>query len=589
MSENLDLNINIQTKGSEVLGIIKKELREANGELLKAQTLYGDYSAEAVKAAKKVAELRDRIGDARTMTESFNPDAKFKALTASLSGVAGGFGAIQGAMALFGVESDNVAKTLLKVQSAMAISQGLNTFGDAIDSFKNLGNQIKLTTFYQQANNAVNVIATTIMRALGISVDTTSVAFGRLKIAIAATGIGLLVAGIALAVTAFENFSSAADKAEESQKKLNKQIQDGAKVQLESEITSLDKQQKLEISKAKLKGATEEEIYKIEQSYRKLKIEAQQRYVNEIANIDSKAAIDTENAIKNAANDAEVARLTEQKRIQDDKIQNAIETIERQTEIEYNEEIRKYEILKAVREKLGRQEAIDYKQLAKLRNEQKEADEKEAEDRATELTQSYWGKRAQRQIEQWEKDAERDKEFKNAQLQAEYALQDAKFEAASSGLNLLATLAGKNEALANALFVVDRALAIAQVVVNLQREIAANNANPTWSLLPDGGKIIKTAANTTARISAGVSIATIAATSIAKFKSGAGGAASAGMPAVASSAPIAPQLPMAQTTNLSQQTINDIGNQAVRAYVIESDVTSNQQRIAAIRQRARFS
>ena len=588
MAENLDLNINIQTKGSEVLGIIKKELREANGELLKAQTLYGDYSAEAVKAAKKVAELRDRIGDARTMTESFNPDAKFKALTASLSGVAGGFGAIQGAMALFGVESDNVAKTLLKVQSAMAISQGLNTFGDAIDSFKNLGNQIKLTTFYQQANNAVSVIATTIMRALGISVDTTSVAFGRLKIAIAATGIGLLVAGIALAVTAFENFSSAADKAEEAQKKFNKRIQDGAKVQLEGEVASLDRQQKLEVAKAKLKGATEEEIFQIEQSYRKLKIEAQQRYVNEIANIDAKAAADTENAIENAANDAEVARLTEQKRIQDNKIQTAIETIELQTQKEYDGEIKKYEILKALREKLGRQEVIDYKELAKLRNEQKEADEKEAEDRATELTQGYWGKRAQRQIDQWEKDAERDKEFKNAQLQAEYALQDAKFEAASAGLNLLATLAGKNETIANALFMVDRALAIAHVVVNTQREIALNNANPAWSLLPDGGKLIKTAANTTAKIRAGVSIATIAATSIAKYKSG-GSGADTGMPVVSSSAPIAPQLPMAQTTNLSQQTINDIGNQAVRAYVVESDITSSQERITAIRQRARFS
>ena len=588
MAENLDLNINIQTKGTEVLGIIKKELREANGELLKAQTLYGDYSAEAVKAAKKVAELRDRIGDARTMTESFNPDAKFKALTASLSGVAGGFGAIQGAMALFGVESDNVAKTLLKVQSAMAISQGLNTFGDAIDSFKNLGNQIKLTTFYQQANNAVNVIATSIMRALGISVDTTSVAFGRLKIAIAATGIGLLVAGIALAVTAFENFSSAADKAEEAQKKFNKRIQDGAKVQLEGEVASLDRQQKLEVAKAKLKGATEEEIFQIEQSYRKLKIEAQQRYVNEIANIDAKAAADTENAIENAANDAEVARLTEQKRIQDNKIQNAIETIELQTQKEYDGEIKKYEILKALREKLGRQEVIDYKELAKLRNEQKEADEKEAEDRATELTQGYWGKRAQRQIEQWDKDAEKDKEFKKAQLEAEYALQDAKFEAASAGLNLLATLAGKNETLANALFMVDRALAIAHVVVNTQREIALNNANPTWSLAPDGGKLIKSTFNTAARIRAGVSIATIAATSIAKYKSG-GSGADAGMPSVGSAAPITPQLPMAQTTNLSQQTINDIGNQAVRAYVVESDITSSQERITAIRQRARFS
>ncbi len=586
MAENLDLNINIQTKGSEVLGIIKKELREANGELLKAQTLYGDYSAEAVKAAKKVAELRDRIGDARTMTESFNPDAKFKALTASLSGVAGGFGAIQGAMALFGVESDNVAKTLLKVQSAMAISQGLNTFGDAIDSFKNLGNQIKLTTFYQQANNAVSVIATTIMRALGISVDTTSVAFGRLKIAIAATGIGLLVAGIALAVTAFENFSSAAVKAEEAQKKLNKQIQDGAKVQLEGEVASLDRQQKLEVAKAKLKGATEEEIFQIEQSYRKLKIEAQQRYVNEIANIDAKAAADTENAIENAANDAEVARLTEQKRIQDNKIQNAIETIEFQIQKEYDGEIKKYEILKALREKLGRQEVIDYKELAKLRNEQKEADEKIAEDRATELTQGYWGKRAQRQIDQWAIDAEKDKEFKKAQLQAEYALQDAKFEAASAGLNLLATLAGKSEMIANTLFIIDRALAIAQIVVNTQREIAAIAA----ANAPLGAAGIPITASQTlaAKIRAGVGIATVAATSIAKFKNGASGAA-AGMPTVASSAPIAPQLPMAQTTNLSQQTINDIGNQAVRAYVVESDITSSQERITAIRQRARFS
>jgi hypothetical protein len=55
------------------------------------------------------------------------------------------------------------------------------------------------------------------------------------------------------------------------------------------------------------------------------------------------------------------------------------------------------------------------------------------------------------------------------------------------------------------------------------------------------------------------------------------------------SAPVAPPTPQAMTTNLSQSTINDIGNQAVRAYVVESDVSSNQQRIAAIRQRARFS
>lgn len=586
MAENLDLNINIQTKGTEVVGILRKEIKEANGELLKAQTLYGDYSKEAIAAAKRVAELRDKLQEARETSDLFDPGKKFQALTGTLSAVAGGFGAIQGAMALFGVESENVQKALLKVQAAMALSQGLSTIRDSAKDFQRLGAIIKLNTFYQQANNAVNIIATRIMTALGISVNTTSVAFTRLKIAIAATGIGLLIAGISLAVTAFENFTGAAEKAEEAQKKLNKQIQDGAKIQLESEVASLDRQQKLEIAKAKLKGATEEEIYKIEQSYRKLKIEAQQRYVNEIANIDFKAAEDTRNAIKNAANDAEVARLAEQKRIQDNKIQNAIETVERQTEIEYNEEIKKYEILKTLREKLGRQRIIDIKQIAKLEREDKEQTEKEAEERANELTQSYWGKRAQMQIDQWAIDAQRDKDFKAAQLQAEYALQDAKFAAVSAGLDLLGSLAGKSEAISNALFIVDRALAIAQIVVNTQREIAAIAA--ANAPLGAAGIPLTVKQTLAAKIRAGVGIATVAATSIAKFKNG-GSSASAGIPTVGASAPMTPPTPQAQTTNLSQQTINDIGNQAVRAYVIESDVTSNQQRIAAIKQRARFS
>jgi hypothetical protein len=70
---------------------------------------------------------------------------------------------------------------------------------------------------------------------------------------------------------------------------------------------------------------------------------------------------------------------------------------------------------------------------------------------------------------------------------------------------------------------------------------------------------------------------------------GTGGGSTPAMPNVTTSAPMTPAIPTAQTTNISQQSINQLGNQAVKAYVIESDVTSNQQRIEAIRQRARFS
>jgi hypothetical protein len=53
--------------------------------------------------------------------------------------------------------------------------------------------------------------------------------------------------------------------------------------------------------------------------------------------------------------------------------------------------------------------------------------------------------------------------------------------------------------------------------------------------------------------------------------------------------PLSPQRAETQTTNLSAQTINAIGNQAIRAYVVETDITSNQKRVQAIKQRARFS
>jgi len=582
MAENLNLNVNVNTSSAEgSIGSLKKQLREATYEVANLSDKFGATSVQAVNAAKKAAELRDRIGDAKALTDAFNPDAKFKAVTASLAGVAGGFGAIQGALALFGVESDNVAKTLLKVQSAMAISQGLNSFGEAIDSFKTLGNQIKLTTFYQQANNTVNVIATTIMRALGISVDTTSVAFGRLKIAIAATGIGLLVAGIALAVTAFENFSSAADKAEQSQKKLNKQIEDGAKIQLEGELSFLDRQQKLDIAKAKLKGATEEEIFKIEQSYRKLKIEAQQKYHNEIASIDAKAAADTENAINNAANDAEVARLTEQKRIQDNKIQNTIETIEFQIQKEYDGEIKKYEILKELREKLGRQEVIDIKELAKLRNDQKEADEKDIDDRVTNIMSKGLAARTQRTLSWMDNYTITDKKNKEDLLNAQEQFENAKLDILSNGLQLIGNLAGQGTKVAKAAALADIAIGTGVGFVNAL-DIAQKSAKGTGPAAAFAFPIFY----------ATQIAAVLGAASRAKsvLSSGNTMSTSVSAPSVSTAAPMMPQqLPRATTTNLSQQTINDIGNQAVRAYVVESDVTSSQERITAIRQRARFS
>jgi hypothetical protein len=52
---------------------------------------------------------------------------------------------------------------------------------------------------------------------------------------------------------------------------------------------------------------------------------------------------------------------------------------------------------------------------------------------------------------------------------------------------------------------------------------------------------------------------------------------------------IAPVTPQAQSTTIGQQAVGETGMQTIRAYVVESDVTNSQQRVEAIRHRARFS
>jgi uncharacterized membrane protein required for colicin V production len=193
---NLQVNDNINNTENSVKSL-KAQLREAQNEVNTLSEKFGATSREAVQAAKQAAILKDRIGDAKNLTDAFNPDAKFRALTSSLSGVTGGFAALQGGMALFGQESDDVQKTLLKVQSAMALSQGIQSVGESVDSFRQLGAVIKSTSVVQgvltaatAAYNFVNTAATTGLKLF--------------RAALISTGIGALVVGVGLLISNFD-------------------------------------------------------------------------------------------------------------------------------------------------------------------------------------------------------------------------------------------------------------------------------------------------------------------------------------------------------------------------------------------------
>lgn len=253
MAETKVINLEVKTNSAS----LKAQLREAQNEVNALADKFGATSQEAINAAKRAAELKDAIGDAKALTDSFNPDAKFNALSNSIGGVLNGFQAFEGALGLVGVEGEEVQKTLLKVQSAMALSQGLQGLGESIDSFKQLGAVIKSTTAFQGLLTAAQ---TTYAAVVG----TTTGALKVLRLALASTGIGLLVVGLGVLISKISEWTSWTDKAKQKQDALNNSLdQHQAKLRKDREELQKDLDFKLRLAQAE--GKSDEELLKIKE------------------------------------------------------------------------------------------------------------------------------------------------------------------------------------------------------------------------------------------------------------------------------------------------------------------------------------
>lgn len=530
------------------VGSIKKQLREATQDLVAMADKFGEGSTEAVNAAKRVAELRDRIGDAKSMADAFNPDAKFRAFSQSLQGVAGGFAAVQGAMGLLGVESDDLQKTLVRVQSALALSEGLNTFLDTgIQGFKNLISVIQNSTVFIKANEVATKAASFAMKMFGIEVETTSVAFNVLKGAIAATGIGLLVVAIGQAISAFDKYQNAAKEAADAQKEFNATVVKGAKFELDELSKSLDNQQKIDIAKAKARGASEEEIFNIEQSYRRRRYAAQARFYNEVRTKDQDAARESLNDLKKANAEGIAAnyefQAAEKKRRAEAAKQAKAEAEQRQKEFES----RKIEIeeIKSITQIASKEEQNSYKDIKKLKQENVVLNTQVA-------------------------DSER--LLAHAKKQAQIEALDA----ISQSLATASQLAEEGSA-------TQKALAISSAIISAI--LSAQKAYESTIGIPIVGPVL-------APINAGISLAAgyKSVQKIMSVPTPGGSTGNASMPSgsFGAAAPVSPAPIQNTVTQLNQGTINALGNQAIKAYVLESDVTNSQGRVTRILNSSRF-
>lgn len=249
MAKKIGLEVEVKTgQAEQSVGNIRKELKSANAELIAAQKNFGTYSAEAVKAAKKVAGLKDSIQDAKETADLFDPGQKFSVFSNALNTVAGGFAAAQGAMGLFGAETQDVEKALLKVQSALALSQGLSQIADAGQAFGKL--------------RSVLISFPPIQKAV-------TVAQKLFNAAMAANPIGLLVAGITAAIAAIAGLitwfgkSSAEARKNAAAVSLSADAQEKYKKALDESRQSLQADSEFTIELAKAQGKSKDEIRKL--------------------------------------------------------------------------------------------------------------------------------------------------------------------------------------------------------------------------------------------------------------------------------------------------------------------------------------
>jgi hypothetical protein len=222
------IDVKIQSEQAEgAVKSLKQQYREAVLEVQNMAEKFGATSKEVVEASKRAGELKDKIEDANDAISAFKGEGAFNATAKAVGAVASGFSAVQGAMGLLGTESESVEKTLLKVNSAMALATGLQGVEDIGRSF---------TQLKSVAVNALNGI----------------------KTAIGSTGIGLLVIALGAVYAYWDDIKEAVSGVSEEQKELNKLSQanfDAEKGKLDA-IGSQD-------NILKLQGKSEKDILKM--------------------------------------------------------------------------------------------------------------------------------------------------------------------------------------------------------------------------------------------------------------------------------------------------------------------------------------
>lgn len=174
-------------------GLTMRQMTQVMKEYQTIAAQAGMESPIGQQAIQNAAQLKDQIGDLKAATTALSSD--FVGLDTAVAGIETGAAVFQGfesAVALTGVESEALVQTMVKLQAIQGVVNAATTIANNLNTDAVLG--IKLRTAAEKAYAFV--------------VGETTGALKVLRIAMAATGVGALIAGIAFLVTNFDSLKA---------------------------------------------------------------------------------------------------------------------------------------------------------------------------------------------------------------------------------------------------------------------------------------------------------------------------------------------------------------------------------------------
>ena len=529
---------------------------------------------QATANYRKVQMQTDLVVDAAAQTMS-------QKMGMALEGAASGFALVQGAMGLFGSESEEVEKALLKVQSAMALAQGVEGVRTAIPLFKNLSSVI--------GKNLVT-------------------AFSTLKSAIISTGIGALVVAIGFIIPKIIEWSDWTGRAQKAQEKLNEALLE-QQTQIKESRKELEKDLQFREQYAKALGKSDDELLKIQKQNNierneaiRSEIEAARKRLQSLREVDLGVMASSKEEylelVKNNYNKRKEI-VSEIQQLQTEIKDNNNQILLAETQLNTNKEnLRKQDVKSS---KITQKEIIKdtkdyYKELSDLQDEQykllQEATLNQQELEIFNLVEQYDKKfeiangnaeleialqeKLKKQIAEINekyavKDVELTQETEDKKEEIVKMTEEQKLQIASNTFNAIGNLAevfaGQNRKQQEAAFKVQKAANIASATIDTYK-----GAQSAFASTP-GGVIIKS-------IAAGLAI-TAGLANVKKIASQQFNASSSGGGDTSVSTPNF-TAPTAQPSQVNFNTVQASGVsqlanlQPVKAYVVSGDVTTQQ-------------